>query len=303
MRRLSLLSFLVLLLLLLCSLSNQLWSVRYRMQAEIPAGYVIPSQYSRVLSLGNHGLLADFLFLKLVAFFGGRSIAGQALGVEEWNYLGTGLDVVTDLDPYFLDPYFLAEGLLAWDAGQVEKANEILLKGITHRPKEWVLPFFVGFNHFYFLKDYAVASDYIMAASRLPGSPSYLQALASRLAYYGGKSKTALLFLQEMIAEADDPLLRKRLSKRLEALRHAVIIEEAMEKFKVREGRLPHRVAEIVERGYLTQLPEDPYGGAWGILENGRVFSTSRFAEPPPKESEKEAGEGRQMSRKGTSVR
>lgn len=265
-------------------LSGFVWKQRYQMHKEIPAGYVIPSQYSRILSLGNHGLLSDFLFLKVVSFWGGRFIAGQRFEKDDWHYLESSLDVITDLDPYGLDPYFLAEGLLAWDAGMPENANKIILKGIAHRPNDWVLPFFVGFNHFYFLNNNAVAADFIMDAARRPGSPAYLKTLASRLAYYGGKSKPALLFLEQMIAEADDPLLRKGLAKRLLALSRAVAIEEAVEKFKSQEGRMPNSMREIVTRGYLAELPEDPYGGKWGILTNGRVSSTSRFTEAPPQE-------------------
>lgn len=282
MRLLHLVPIIGLLLALHYPLSTHIWEHRYQMQGEIPSGYVLPSRYSRVLSLGNRGLLADFLFLKTVSFVGGRIVSGQGLHRDDWNYLVTSLEVITDLDPYFRDPYFLAEGLLAWDAGMPEKANEILLKGYVHRPNDWQLPFFVGFNYFYFLKDYAAAADYMMAAARLPDSPSYLKTLAGRLAYFGGKSKPALLFLQEMVEEANDPILRNRLAKRLLALERAVMIEEAAENFTRREGRPPDTIGEIVSRGYLTSLPDDPYGGTWGILTNGRVYSTSRFADAPP---------------------
>lgn len=255
------------------------WEKRTKVRLETPAGYVIPSRFSRVLALGNQGVLSDFLFLKAATFFGGRSGSAKPLSQDDWQYFIQTLDVVTDLDPYFLDPYFLAEGLLAWDAGLPEEANKLLKKGAKHRTDDWRLPFFIGFNYFYFLGNHVDAADYIMAAAQLPHSPDYLQTLAARLAYYGGKSKTALLFLQQMIVEADDPLLRNRLAKRLLALERAVQIEEALEQFKKQEQRMPTAMVELVERGYLEALPDDPYGGKWGILENGRVFSTSRFAD------------------------
>ena len=46
-------------------------------------------------------------------------------------------------------------------------------------------------------------------------------------------------------------------------------------------------MAELVTKGYIDEIPPDPYGGRWGILRNGRVFSTSKFA--PPKPGEKRA--------------
>jgi tetratricopeptide (TPR) repeat protein len=258
---------------------SQVWKIRAQVVSETPAGYVIPSRFSRILALGNQGLLSDFLFLKAATFFGGRAGQGKALDKADWEYFIDSLESVTDLDPYFVDPYFLAEGLLAWDAGLPEEANKLLEKGTKYRPSDWRLPFFIGFNHFYFLRNYGKAADYIMTASRLPGSPGYFPTLAARLAYYGGKSKTALLFLRQMLEESNNPVLNRRMEKRLLALERAVAIEEALDNFKMKEGRMPVSLAELVSKDYLDRLPEDPYGGKWGVLNNGRVFSTSRFAE------------------------
>lgn len=262
-----------------CLLHSGVWENRAQVRSETPASYVIPSKFSKILALGNQGLLSDFLFLKAATFFGGRTGAGKSLNLDDWQYFINSLDVITDLDPYFVDPYFLAEGLLAWEAGMPEEANKILEKGTRHRATDWRLPFFIGFNHFYFLGDYGTAADFIMTAAQLPGSPDYAPTLAARLAYYGGKSRTALLFLRQMLEDADNPLLRSRLEMRLLALEQAVSIEEALDAFKKQEERMPVSLDELVTRGYLDVLPEDPYGGKWGVLENGRVFSTSKFVE------------------------
>lgn len=253
------------------------WNSREQVRADIPAGYIMPSQFSRILAFGHQGVLSDYLFLKTATFVGGRSGAGQMMSAEDWDYVIHSLDVVTDLDPYFSDPYVLAEGLLAWDAGKPGEANRLLKKGIEYRVWDWRLNFFVGFNYFYFLQDYASASSYIMAAAQMPGSPAYLKTLGARLAYYGGQSRTALLFLEEML-EGADPMMQQRLQMRHLALQRAVILEDAREQFEQREGRLPE-FGELVEFGYLDELPADPYGGEWILLPNGRVFSTSNFAE------------------------
>lgn len=256
-----------------------LWESREKVRTDIPADYIFPSKFSRIMALGNQGVLSDFLFLKTMTFIGERGVAGTPLSEKEWEYVVRCLDVVTDLDPYFVDPYMLAEGLLAWDALRPEDANLLLNKGMQYRDWDWRLPFFVGFNSFYFLGDYETASGFIMQAAQLPGSPSYLKTLGARLAYYGGKSKTALLFLQQMLAETDDALLKKRLAMRLQALEGAVAIEEALDRYRGNEGRAPDALEELVGSGYLDEMPKEPYGGEWGIAKNGRVFSTSKFVE------------------------
>lgn len=288
MRRIFSVFITALLLAIFVLVNARVWDMRLVARAEMPAGYVLPSKFSRVLAFGNKGLLSDFLFLKTLTFFGGKFGRDITPSEQEWNFLYVSLDVITDLDPYFVDPYMLAEGLLAWDAGLPEKANVLLAKGMSHRPKDWRWPFFIGFNHFYFLKNYAVASDHIRHAASLPGSPFYLKTLAGRLAYYGGKSKTGLLFLQQMVEETDDELLRRRLEKRLLALQRAVAIEDALAAFKTKEGRMPTSLREIVARGYLPELPADPYGGKWYVLDTGRVFSTSKFTEVPQSQEKTE---------------
>ena len=283
MRRLFPLLILLVAIVTYAFLFQGVWDSREQVRTNTPAGYTIPSKFSRILALGNQGLLSDFLFLKISTFIGGRSGSGEQLNEEDWQFVTQSLDVVTDLDPYFVDPYMLAEGLLAWDAGKPEEANLLLTRGMKYRTSDWRLPFFVGFNYFYFLKDFEAASGFIMTASQLPGSPAYLATLGARLAYYGGKSKTALLFLQQMLADTDDVMMKKRLQMRLLALERAVLIEEALDKFKAQEGRSPKELSELVTTGYLIVLPPDPYGGKWGILKNGRVFSTSKFANAPQK--------------------
>lgn len=286
MRYLLLLTSFVLVLAAYGSITSTVWDSRRQVRTEIPAGYIIPSKFSRILSFGYQGVLSDYLFLKTVTFIGGRGGSGQPLKEDDWQYVIQSLDVITDLDPYFADPYVLSEGLLVWDAKKPEEANRLLKKGLSYRREDWRLPYFVGFNCFYFLNDYETASEYIMKAARLSGSPSYLSALAARLAYYGGKSKTALLFLREMLAGVSDPLLTQRLSKRLTALERAVVVEEAVGEFRQMFGRMPQK-GELVSKGFVEHMPVDPYGGDWVILENGRVFSTSKFADPKRDEGSK----------------
>lgn len=259
------------------------WQQRAEVRLAQPPGYTLPSAFGRVLAFGYQGLLSDFQFLRAMTFFGDRSVNQQEMTAEDWDYFVHSLEAVTDLDPYFLDPYVLGEGLLTWNAQRFEQANALLEKGIRHRTWDWQLPFYVGFNHFYFLRDYATGGRYVMQAAELTGSPAYLKKLGARLAYYGGQSKTALLFLKQMIAETRSETLKQSMAKRLLALEKAVEIETALEKFRAEHGKEVSDLNELVATGYLPVLPEDPYGGEWGILKNGRVFSSSKFVEPKKK--------------------
>lgn len=259
-------------------LSREMWEGRSQARSEIEAGYVLPSKFSRILALGYQGLFSDYLFLKSLTFYGERQMQQRPFSDNDWQYLAETLDVVTDLDPYFFDPYIFSEGAFAWD-GKVEEANRLLEKGRRARDFDWRIPYFVGFNYFYFLHDYEQGGAYIMEAAKLPGSPDFLPTLGARLAYYGGKSETGILFLKGMLAETEDPRLRSSLEMRLIALERAVAIEKLIERFKAERGAAPVRIEDLVAEGFIDRLPEEPYGGEWVILKTGRVFSTSKFAQ------------------------
>jgi len=256
---------------------GKVWEQREVVRRNTEAGYVIPSKYSRVLALEYKGLLADFLLLKTITFFGERVEFEQTLSESDWTYIIGSLDAITDLDPYFLDPYVLAEGLLTWESGRYEEANRLLEKGRKYRVNDWQLPFFIGFNHFFFLKDYETGGDYLMQASRLPNSPKFLPSLAARIGYYGDKAHTAVMFLKGIIAQTSDERLKTWLNLRLVALERAALLEDLVEKYQQEKGALPQKVEELVISGYIEKLPVDPYGGDWVMMKNGRVFSTSKF--------------------------
>jgi len=253
------------------------WEQRAEARRSAEAGYVIPSKFSRILALDHKGVLSDFLLLRTITFFGERVMADQPLSDKDWRFIIGSLDAVTDLDPYFLDPYILGEGLLTWESGKVEEANRLLEKGRKYRTWDWQMPFYLGFNYFYFLGDNNKGAEYLLEAGRLPDSLSFLPELASRIGYYGGKSKEATVFLKGILAQTHDRQLKARLEKRLLALERAASLEELVARFKKEHGRLPENVEELVAKGYLQKLPEDPYGGEWVLMDFGRVFSTSKF--------------------------
>ena len=257
------------------------WEQRVKLRSASEAGYVFPAEFSRILAIDYQGVWADYQFLKIITFYGGRVQSKQELSEEDLRYIIQGLETVTDLDPYFMDAYLFAESVLAWEKNQVEEANYFLMKGMSHI-ENWRLPFYVGCNYFLFLQDYENAAEYLKKASRLPDSPDFLATLAARLDYYAGKSETAILFLQGLLAETSDPSLRQRLEKRLLALQRAAKIEESLRQFKTELGRMPHGWEELVNKGTLDELPKDPYGGEWVLVKDGRVFSTSKFAEFKP---------------------
>jgi tetratricopeptide (TPR) repeat protein len=196
---------------------------------------------------------------------------------HEWDRLTEALRAATDLDPVFLDPYHFGEMVLTWDAGRVEDANRLLEKAIRYRKSDWVVPYYLGFNHFYFLHDNVKGSEYLMQASRLPESHRFVGLLASRLSTEAGRTEAAVVFLQEFAEATPDAALRQQLERRLEALKGIAVIERAVTSYRLQYGEPPQRLEQLIEARILKSLPGDPYGGRFFLDAEGRVQTTSRL--------------------------
>lgn len=280
MRHLGLILAVVVLLVAYFPVHHQLWENRGEVRRAGRTAYILPTAFNRILSLRNHGLFSDYLLLKAMTQFGGHVVNQTRVPEEEWDYIVRVIDAATDLDPYFLDPYVFTEGVLVWTAGRLEQANRILEKGLKAKKQDWRIPFFLGFNHYYFMKENEKAAQYMMRASEMPDSPSFLPNLAARLAYYSEDSRMGVMFLKGILAETSDPGLRKKLGQRLLALEGASLLEEKVREYRKNQGNHPGKIADLLTAGLIEELPPEPYGGNWIILESGRVYSTSRFANP-----------------------
>lgn len=239
--------------------------------------YVLPGPILRITALEFDSLAADLAFLKSTAFYGERTYKRIRLTPEDWDRVTQVLQVATDLDPRFLDPYHFGEMVLTWDAGRVTDANRLLEKALRHRGDDWVVPFYLGFNYFYFLHDNAKGGEYLMMASRLPGSQAFVGLLASRLATQSGRSEAAAVFLDELVRSTSDAALRAHIEKRLEAVKAIAVIERAVAIYQQRFGETPMPLSRLIEARILKSLPADPYGGQFFLDGQGRVQTTSRL--------------------------
>lgn len=237
--------------------------------------YALPSKFIGPMSLEFKGIASDFLLLKLMTFIGGELHEIKGSRKEHYNYIKGALDTITDLDPYFWDAYILAETLLAWDARDFTAANDLLLKARKHLPNDYRPPYYIGFNHFYFLKDNKSGARFFMEASRLPGRPSFLPSLATRLTVRDSDYQAGILFLKGMLRNTKNKVLIKRFKKRIQALESLYMLDMKVSRYERTYGRKPSSLEALVAEGLIREIPEDPYGGEFILMEDGRVYTTS----------------------------
>ncbi|MGE5172953.1 MAG: hypothetical protein ACM3MD_03900, partial [Betaproteobacteria bacterium] len=139
------------------------------------------------------------------------------------------------------------------------------------------IPFYLGFNHFYFLQDNEKASEYLMEASRRPGTSSLMIDLATKLSHKVNRTENAIIFLETILKRTDDERVRKEYETRLLALKRLFYLEKGVAFYQEKFGRKPQGLNELIHRKIINAIPADPYGGAFFLDAQGRVNSTSNF--------------------------
>jgi tetratricopeptide (TPR) repeat protein len=181
------------------------------------------------------------------------------------------------LDPYNMDGYYFAQSFLTWEVKQYVIANKLLDYGMKYRTWDWYLPFFAGFNHAFFLKDYKKAAEYYKRAGELSGDPLY-NSLAGRYMQQSGQTDLAIIYLTMLENGEKNQAVKKNYQTRLTAFKEVRRIELARDHYLKAGGALPVTVDILIRSGSLSPAPVDPYGGQFYIEVDGKVATTSRFA-------------------------
>lgn len=237
----------------------------------------LPSTIVQILTLEFKGVAADILLLKTMVFMGMKIGEHANPTDEEWQIIVEMLEIITDLDKKFWDPYVFAEMMLPWQAGKFDETNRLLLKAAGNIIDDYRPYYFLGFNHFYFENKSEQAAEYLRKAALIPGAPDYLKGLASRYSLYGNQTTLGIGFLADLIENTSDEQVKQYLGKRLDALKVICFLENKVKEFSEKYHSFPAKIENLVQAGIIEEVPEDPYGGSFVILENGRVYTTSNL--------------------------
>jgi hypothetical protein len=176
--------------------------------------YLPSGQFLSVAALEYREAFADLLWLRAIQYVG--SADRNEMG-NSW-FFGV-LDRVTDLDPNFAYAYQFGGIVLSVMSDEVALSNAILEKGLKNRPDYWQIPFHLGFNYFYHMKDSLEAAKYMEIASKIEGHPPYLPLLVARFYSKGDEEKTALVFLLSVYENTRDERIKMKIAERIEAFR------------------------------------------------------------------------------------
>ncbi|MBI4169484.1 MAG: tetratricopeptide repeat protein [Acidobacteria bacterium] len=225
-----------------------------------PAGspllYLPSGRYLRAVSLGFEELLADLIYLWSIQYYGNYAIKDRYLYLERIYS-----QVITELDPRYLDPYLIGALIMTAEARDPEMALRLLDKGIARNPDEWILPFEAGFVCYNDLSDYPRAAAYFDRALRVPGVHPLVRRLRAEMRNRAGDKRTSLREWAEIHATATDDYVRNVAWNHVHDLKVEVDLADlrsAVGRFRDKAGRAPRRLEELASAALLAPLPRDP---------------------------------------------
>lgn len=244
-------------------------------------GYVPDAKVLKYILADQRYAVADWVVLKVLFYFGSlmENAKGDTVFSAKPDYPGMFRILQTGLrlEPYDADAYYFAQAAFTWEIGRYAEVNNMLEYGMKYRKWDYQLPFFIGFNSAYFMKDFKKAAEYMKKAAEIAGDQQFAT-LASRYFYEAGETDFAILFIDTMKRGAKDANEKKLYEYRRRALVAIREIERAAKGYGLSMGRPPRSIEELVAGGFLPKAPKDPYGGRFYLEQGGKVRSSSKLS-------------------------
>lgn len=133
---------------------------------------VIPkASVVKFFALGYEQLLADCWWLAFIQYFGDN----QKRKLDHYRYSYDYLDLITQLDPHFLQAYWFSAFAVGAEQKRPDLAAKIIERGLKFNQDDWYLPFIAGVNQYLFAHNGMTAAKYYRMAAKFPDAPDWLE--------------------------------------------------------------------------------------------------------------------------------
>ncbi|MEN8168663.1 MAG: hypothetical protein ABFS08_00390 [Pseudomonadota bacterium] len=232
--------------------------------AEQSTSTVVISAPIQVLMYAGDRFLAANLEAMRVAAIGPAQEEALA------GYRARAHGLVSQLNACHEDNLYLANAMLSW-GGSADEGNTILQRATECRYWDEMPPFLLGFNRYFFFRDFDGAQQAIdIAAARSEENSTAFQHMSIAIASKKlNDEKMAAAYLRNQRDEATDQKLIKRLDRRLKRLEGLITLREAQAHFEKEHGRPLAHPNELLSSGILDKPPQDPMRIGYEFIDGG----------------------------------
>lgn len=191
------------------ALANKLKTNEVQLQHR---NFILPNlETARVLSFGYEQLLADFYWLTYIQYIGNSVERDNDRNKNAYKYL----DLVTGLDPNFVQPYWFAAFTVGSEMKRPDLAKKLIDRGIQANQNNWYLPYIAGINQYLFAHNEVEAAKYYRMAAKFPDAPKWLGRQAQILEAKIPSQIKVINTWDTIYRTSDDPLVKQRAREHL----------------------------------------------------------------------------------------
>lgn len=234
--------------------------------------YLPNGKYLKAISLGQAPLLADLVYLWAIQYYSNYERQDRYKYVE--HVFGS---VIAELDPAYIDAYWLGALILTTEAGDLEAGLRVLEKGYAANPRQWVLPYLAAWECER-VGDFTRAADYFRRAAETPGAPTSVARLRAGMVARSHDLRQAralwIEIAEDGTADPNSREIARRRARELTVRIDLAALRRAVADFETRSGRRPRALDELVAAGLVREIPPDPDGRPYAYdRSTGRISS------------------------------
>ena len=167
----------------------------YRDSLYLPSGKSI-----KAVSIGYDRFMADLIWLRAIQAFGGHWETDQ--NYEPIFHL---FDVITDLDPHFIEAYTFGNLVMGDEGGDQRSGLELIDKGMVKNPDNYKLPYWAGYVAYWQLDDPLTAKYYYQNALECSDVPGFVKRIVAYMDLKSGRYRVAFeKFLRDWLEAVDN---------------------------------------------------------------------------------------------------
>lgn len=222
--------------------------------------YLPQGKYLKRASFGYQNVVADFIYLWSIQYYGDPQFSPKT------KYLKHTYDIITDLDPYFLDAYQTGALFMFYEGRNPSAGLDLLKKGMTKNPSAWILPADAGFYCMLKLKDNSRAATFFQAAANVPSAPTLVKRMLAGTHFRMGDKKHAYLIWAEVYQKAENGSIKQTAFQHMHDLKTLIDLEElnrGIGSYYSIHGQYPLSLQRLVSAGLIKNVPVDPEGNPY----------------------------------------
>jgi len=226
-------------------------SGKYIQKVNIPNADVI-----RIATLGYDTLYADFLTLRAIQAF------GAAWDTEDQSIepIANYFDILTTLDPHFVEVYELGHLVIGDDHREHEVALDLVRKGSEWNWREWRIPYLGIYTTLWDMDSPERAEEFLLRVRRTRDTPEHVLRMDEYVARQSGRYEIAFdMNLQHFIRytqlemEPEQGVAIRKFQSILDPWYRTELAREA-QRFLDEQGRYPVSFEEMMAMGYTPRF-------------------------------------------------